>query len=96
MNTSMKELLTETEAHILRALRRLEDGYEPQPGGGFDPDNISDHLAPADGEPLDAEQIEALLQELQERGFVRGLDAPMSAAWPSHWLLTAKGKGAAV
>lgn len=94
----MKETLTYTEVRILGALRRLEDGYAPQPGGGFDPDNISNHLALADanGELLDGEQIEALLQELQERGYVSGLDAPMSAAWPSHWLLTAQGKGAAV
>jgi len=88
----MKKPLSDTDVRILRALRRLEDGYEPQPGGGYDPDNISDHLTGAGSEQIDSDEIEMLLQGLQERGDVVSLDAPMNAAWPSHWLLTVQGK----
>lgn len=82
------------EKKILKALLKLQDGYEPHSSGGFDPDDISQH---APGMFWGSQRIrEILCNEMSEEGLVEQFEAPMGSPWMSHWLLTAKGREAAV
>jgi hypothetical protein len=77
---------------ILQALLKLETGYEPHVlTGGYDPDDISLCIPEMFWE---SRRIQDQMWDLQARGLVREIEAPMGSPWPSHWKLTTQGREA--
>jgi len=74
--------LTADEETTYDALKKLVARYTPHASGGFDPDDITTLCA------LPAEDIHTHLDNLESRGLVKSMEAPMpDDAWPTHYTL---------
>lgn len=70
------------EETVYVALQKLVKAYEPDPtSGGFDADDISNHCS------LSSDAIQQHLHSLSSMGLITDIEAPMGAAWLTHYSL---------
>lgn len=75
--------LTTAQESVYAALKKLVRLYEPSSVGGFNPDDVSLHCS------IPSKEVQQHLQELETHCHITAIEAPMSAAWPTHYTLRA-------